>query len=107
MPAPPISLTPTRAALAADAIRSASAMGSSSGPLPAIDLDHDRLQIGHLLECEPAADTSDAAVLAGAAAKWQMRLPVVGRLVDVHPAHLQAVGKAQRAGEVTRVHGAQ
>src|SRR5450759_1318813 len=97
MPAPPINLTPTRAALAADAIRWASSIGSSSGRLPAIDLDHDRLQVGHLLEREASADSSDTTVLAGAAAEWQVGLPVVGRLVDVHPAHLEAVGKTQSA----------
>src|SRR5260221_565459 len=97
MPAPPISLTPTRAAPAADAIRSASSIGSSSGPLPPIDLDHDRLEVRHLLERKTPADPPDAAVLAGAAAKRQVRLPVVGRFVDVHPTHLEAVGEAEGA----------
>src|SRR3977135_2132687 len=107
MPAPPISLMPICAAVAADAIRSASARGSSSGVLPAIDLDHDRLEVGHLLEREAAADASDTAVLARPAAKGQVRLPVVGRLVDVHPPHLQAIGKAQGAGEVACVNGSE
>src|ERR1035437_9316019 len=97
MPAPPISLTPTPAALAADAIRSASSIGSSSGRVPAIDLDHDRLQVGHLLEREASADSSDTTVLAGAAAEWQVGLPVVGRLVDVQPTPPEGVGKAQSA----------
>src|ERR1700730_3785579 len=107
MPAPPISLMPICAGRAADAIRSASARGSSSGALPAIDLDHDGLEVGHLLEGEAAADASDAAVLACPAAKRQMRLPVVRRLVDVHPTHLESVGKAQGAREVAGIDGSE
>src|SRR6266576_1943841 len=107
MPAPPISFTPNPAALAADAILPASAIGSSSGPLPAIDLDHDRLQVCHLLEREPSSNPPDTAVLAGAAAKRQVGLPVVGRLIDVDPSHLKAVGKAKSAGQVARVHRAE
>src|SRR5665213_325801 len=107
MPAPPISFTPTRAAAAADAIRSASAIGSSSGPLPAIDLDHDRLEVGHLLEGETPADPPNTAVLASAAAKRQVRLPVVGGLVDVHPTHLEVVGEAEGTGKVAGVDRAQ
>src|ERR1700693_3120040 len=106
MPAPPLSLTPTFAAPPAAAIRSASAIGSSSGPLPPIDLDHDSFHIGHLFEGETATDSADAAVLAGPPAEREMRLPVVGRLVHVHPAHLQAVGKTQSARKIASVNGA-
>src|SRR6266852_641871 len=117
MPAPPSSLRPSFWLSAATANRSASAMGSSSGPLnryapcarPAsrvLYLDHDRLEVGHLLERESAADAPDAALLAGATAERQVRLPVVGRLVDVHPSGFESVREAQRPREVACVDGA-
>src|SRR5487761_830986 len=107
MPAPPMSFTCTRAVLAAEAIRSASAIGSSSGPLPPIDFDHDCLEVCHLLEGEASTDASDPAVLARATAERQVRLPVVGGFIDVDPTHLQVVGEPKGTGQVARVNGAQ
>src|SRR5438094_3385263 len=127
MPAPPRSFSPTRFFLAASAMRSDSSMGSSWGLVisapcarayPEVRparvrrslrryLDDDGLQVGHLLEREAASDSPDAALLAGPAAERQVRLPVVGRLVHVHPPCFQRVGKAERAREVPGVHGAE
>src|SRR5436305_7811953 len=115
-PAPPSSLTLTFLAAAASAIRWASAIGSSCGLVtwaarsPSSlrrDLDHDGLEIGHLLEREPAADAPDAALLAGSTAEGQVRLPVVRGLVDVDPACLERIRETKRARQVPGVHGSQ
>src|SRR5258708_22761352 len=111
IPAPPRSLRPSFLLFAASAMRPASSMGSSSGrgvragtPLSqGLDLDHDRFEVGHLFERKSAADAPDAALLAGAASEGQVRLPVVGRLVDVDPASLEPISEAQGAGQVLRV----
>src|SRR5437763_2420226 len=113
MPAPPRSLALTPFFFAAVATRSASAMGSSRGPsgiatqLLRVDLDDYRLEVGHLLQREAAADPPDAAALAGPAAEGQVRLPVVRGLVDVDPSRLELVGHAQRARKVARVNRAE
>src|SRR5438552_10350068 len=120
MPAPPSSFTATFFALAASATRSASSIVSSSGrpfefnlrPARARvslgrDLDHDRLEVRHLLQGEAPADAPDSALLARAAAERKVGLPVVGRLVDVDPACLECIGEAERSREVFRVDGSQ
>ena len=62
--------------------------------------EHDGLQLGERLHRRRAADAADAARAAGAAAEGQVRLPVVGRLVDVDPAGAHGVRVAQPLGEV-------
>src|SRR2546427_11721677 len=71
------------------------------------DLDHDRLEVGHLFEREAAPDTSDAALLACAPAERKVCLPVVGGLVDVDPARVELVREAQGAREVFCVDSAE
>src|SRR5690348_103424 len=107
MPAPPSSLALTPAFLAATAIRPASSIGPSRGPSGTFYLDDHSLQVGHLLERAMAAYSPDAAALAGPAAEWDVRLPIVGGLIDVDPADLEALGHAQRARKIARVDGAE
>src|SRR5450759_1551488 len=66
----------------------------------ALDLDDDGLEVRHLLEREASADSPDAALLARAASERQVRLPIVGRLIDVDPTGLEPIREAQGPGEV-------
>src|SRR6185312_12397908 len=68
----------------------------------AASADHDRLQLGELLDRVTAADAADAAVGARAAAEGEVVLPVVGGLVDVDEAGPDLVGEAQAVHHVAR-----
>src|SRR5256885_2161808 len=113
MAAPPTSLTGTFVSRAAVAIRSASAMTSATGTLVSVvssallHVHDDRLEVGHLFDRAIAADSADAALLPGAAAKRDMRFPVIGGLVHVHPSGLEPLREAQRTVDITRVDGAE
>src|SRR6266545_7866228 len=64
-------------------------------------VDHDRLQLGEALHREASAHPPDTAARPGPAAERQVRLPVVGALVDVHPTSPYRLGERQPAPQVT------
>src|SRR5881628_3858332 len=49
------------------------------------EIHHDRLELRQALDREPPADSAEAALRSRPAPEWQVRLPVVGALVDVDP----------------------
>src|SRR5437762_3328630 len=93
--------------------RFASSMTSAAGaPIWVVSslllhVDDDGLEVGHLLARAIAADPADAALLPGAAAKRDMRFPVIGGLVDVYPSGLEPLRETQRTVDITRVDGAE
>src|SRR3954464_10831910 len=62
----------------------------------------DRLQLAERLHRRGAADAADPARRARSAAERKVRLPVVRRLVDVHPAGLRCIREAQPLLQVAR-----
>src|SRR5207247_3301057 len=60
----------------------------------------DGAEVRHLIECMFAAQPADPAALAGDAAKRNVQLPVVGRIVDVHDPGAQALGEPESAAEI-------
>ena len=67
-----------------------------------VESQDDGLRLRERLEHGASADPSDAGARARSAAERQVALPVVGRLVDVHPACVDRLCEAQAAGEVAR-----
>src|SRR4051794_12395716 len=90
----------------------ASALSRFASALPAeppptmtkswVSANDDRLQLAERLHRRGAADAADAARRARAAAEREVRLPIVRRLVDVHPACLRGIREAQPFLQVTR-----
>src|SRR5580765_715662 len=67
---------------------------------PSGQVDDDRLQLGQPLDGEATADPPEPALRARATAEREMRLPVVGALVDVHPAGANALREVKAAAQV-------
>src|SRR5438067_12445283 len=66
--------------------------------------DHDRLRLREGFEHLAATDPSHARAGAGAAAEGKVALPVVRRLVDVHPAGVDGLREPKTPSEVSRPH---
>src|SRR3954452_23190550 len=90
----------------------ASALSRFASALPAeppptmtksyVSANDDRLQLAERVHGRGAADAADAARRTRAAAERQVRLPVVRRLVDVHPPRLCRIRKAQPFAQIAR-----
>ena len=69
------------------------------------EVEHDRLQVGHVEHRVAATDPTPTGLRTGRAAERFVRLPVVGRVVDDHVSDAELLDVLERPREASRVDG--